>query len=659
MLRLAVFVLASFVVLVAPTSARAQTIEHLTVVLTLEDDDTLLVEERFELGGELDKPFERTILRQDAPGPVPRRQWITDLRVTGVDVRSSTYDALDRTSVVVERPARDITLRYRVHRIVPASGHFEMTTLDTGKLQLDRLTVRFVPPDGVTEKDVSWGISVLGDDGGDGLFEEIDRAPLEHTLDVGASDVSIAYDIRVPADAVERPRLVAQLKEMVQQAGMLPYLVAALIALALLLRLLPIGFAITFTRLWHVVVLVPIVLLTAPDVIFFLRRGPLDEALVGLGIGLACLALIGGYGWLQDRGLRRARREAFFIELALPVVLTFAFPVWNNPAATPFLPLLGLPVAIYWLRDDIALAFGAASHRIVEHVVTEGRITLDALAAHFGLSRRRLERVLRQQPDLPLVTDYAKGMVYSEQAAAELAELSVCANCGGATEVAGMNLVACPYCHSEYANAASRATERPVPVIVEAFARIAEVLAAVFAFWGVAFGLAFAGLEGGFGAVVLVPLVLCGALALGAYSWATSLRAGTGYFVLVALLLLTGPFVVPLFAFRPLGRRRVKLHFGRADVTSLKAELDQRGEMTIAVLAQHFETSLAEATELGRFLCATKSIDAVYDRPRGRLVSRSHYAAIEHHGACRECGGTMGVVAGVVRCHYCRTAVAA
>ncbi|MBW2455145.1 MAG: hypothetical protein JRI68_11575, partial [Deltaproteobacteria bacterium] len=518
MLRSTLIVLATLVVLLLPETAQAQTIEHLTVVLTLEEDDTLLVEEQYELSGKLEKPFERTILREVAPGFMPRRQWITDLKVSGKGVKRSSHDGIDRSRVVVKKASGDFTLRYRLHRVVPSDGRFDLPLLDLGDLRVERLTSQLVLPPGVEGKDVTWEISVLGDtEDGEGFFEYAENAPLEHTMEVGATRVSPSYDLVVPSDAVKRPSLGAQLKETVSQAGFLPYLAAAFLLLSLVLRFLPIGFVIGFTRLWHLVAVVPVVLVPAPDVIYFLRNGPLEEALINLGVSLSYVGLVAGYIWLQDRGLRQARREAFHIELALPIVLSMAFPVWNDPAAAIFLPALGLPVAIYWLRDDMTMAFGAASHRIVEHVVTEGRTTLDALAKQFRIGRTRLERVLKQQPDLPLVVDYGQGTVYSQQAAAQLAEIAVCANCGGATEISGMDVVACPYCGTEYAKAADHATERPVPIIVEAFARIAEVFAVVLGFWGIAFALAFAGFEGGFGAVVVLPLVLFGGMGYGAF----------------------------------------------------------------------------------------------------------------------------------------------
>lgn len=660
MLRLALIVLASLVVLLIPARAKAQTIEHLTVVLTLEEDDTLLVEERYELSGKLERPLERTLLRESAPGLMPRRQWITDLKVSGKGVERSSHDAIDRSQVVVEKAAGNFTLRYRLHRVVPADGRFDLSLLDVGDLRVERVTSKLVLPTGVDSQEVTWEVSILGDTEDGQLFHEsVEKAPLEQSIEVGATKVSPSYDLVVPPDAVKRPSLGEQLKETVSQAGLLPYLAAGFLLLSLVLRFLPIGFVIGFTRLWHLIVVVPVVLMPAPDVIYWLRHGPLDSALATLGLTLGYLGLLAGYIWLQDRGLRQARPEAFHIELALPVVISFAFPVWVNPAAVIFLPALGLPVAIYWLRDDLAMAFGAASHRIVEHVVTEGRTTLDALAKQFRIGRTRLERVLKQQPDLPLVVDYGQGTVYSQQAAAQLAELAVCANCGGATEISGMDMVACPYCGNEYAKAAAHATERPVPVIVEAFARIAVVLAVVLAFWGGAFALAFAGFEGGFGAVVLLPLVLLGGMAYGAFLLAKAWRDGKAYPLLVILLLLSGPFILPLLAFRPLSRRRVKLHFGSADTADLKKVLEERGELPLSEVATQWETSLAEATELVRFLCASGALEAVYDRPGSRLVHKRHYASIEHQGACSECGGTLGVSGGKVICHYCRAPAAA
>ncbi|RLB45635.1 MAG: hypothetical protein DRI90_28250, partial [Deltaproteobacteria bacterium] len=163
MLRHILMALTGLLVFLAPAVARAQTIEHLKIVLTLEENDTLLVKESYQLSGKLKKTFERTILRESAPGLAPRRQWIAGLKVKGDDARSSRHHALDRTRVQVAKGTGDFTLRYRLHRVVPSSGRFDLYTLDMGKLLVKRLTVQFVPPDGVDQADVSWEVTVFGD----------------------------------------------------------------------------------------------------------------------------------------------------------------------------------------------------------------------------------------------------------------------------------------------------------------------------------------------------------------------------------------------------------------------------------------------------------------------------------------------------------------
>lgn len=480
-----------------------------------------------------------------------------------------------------------------------------------------------------------------------------------------AANEDLVLRVAFPADGLRIQR--DYLSEVYRQAR-LPLLFAVLLLLlALPLRTLSPRAVVAFTRGWNALCAAVVVYSMLPSVVYWIaedhyRGGDASNTIVSLVGDAGVLGFVLLYVWRQDKALARGERAAYFTQFALPVFLAFPAPLYDIQPAYLLFWLMGLPLPLYWLRRRIAFHFGADTGVIVEHVNGRGQLSVVELANAVGVPRAQLTRILRRSPELPVVTDFEHDTVYSAEIAALRAQFSVCPNCGGGTETKGMSVLRCGYCKRELASGQQATIARPVPVIVDALARLIESVGyGVIAFAGVlavAFALSAALDRDAEALIVLViPLVL----ALGGWWIATNgkrLRDGQRYWLVVLGLTLSSPLVVPLLALGRLRRPLVKLHFGRYPLERLASELQQRGELDFGRVAEVLGCGQGEGIALARYLCAHDLLAGVYDRVGFRVVARDRYRDLASASSCLACGGLVGIVDGAARCHHCGTAVA-
>ncbi len=386
------------------------------------------------------------------------------------------------------------------------------------------------------------------------------------------------------------------------------------------------------------------------------RPGEFDNVITEQVMFAGFIVILVGMAAAQHRALRAGKRSAYFSQFALPVALALPMPMYPTNPMLAFLPVLGLPMLIYWYRPSIALHFGAGMHRLLEHVNTEGEVGFSGLAAKLGIPETQLARLLADRPGLPVVVDFGSRMVYSPAAAAIRRDFLICSTCGAGTEIKGQELAACGHCGREYAASRKAKPQNPTPVFVDAIASVVHMFGMFFIAWAVllAVGFSLLGLIGGGGLVIAVVagvvIAIPGVVLVGTSG---DFRKGTPSTVVTVALLLTSPLVFPLLAYLRLKRRRIQLFFGEYKPVDIAKQLGAKGELSLDELAALLETNVEEAAEVARYLAGNDLVDGVFDRHGMRLVARAAYRTMAQEGSCNNCGGVLGVIAGQAACHYC------
>lgn len=479
-------------------------------------------------------------------------------------------------------------------------------------------------------------------------------------------DDRLEWRLELPRSALSAaPLQPSYARELLHSAPLALILAAAALLAVPLLLFVPAAWLVAFVRAWNAVCVVALGWAVWPSVRYWIyegryRGGDAANAVTSIVADVALIALVAAFVAIQDRSLARGRREAFYAQLALPVMLALVTPMAAVNPAYLLAPLPAIPILLCWVRRQVAFHFGVGSYLIVERIAAAGEVDLGALADELRLPRRRLEAILRSTPDLPVVVDFASGRALSSEVAAMRETLQICANCGGATETKGQALLACGYCDREYASSRKAQPSRPVPLLVAALARVLESFAIGLALFAALLALAFillSILEGDASGLVtlVVPGVLAG-VAYGLYRQGARVREGKRYNLLRILLILSAPLIVPLVALIRLRSKLVQLHFGRYPHAQLEKVLGERGQLTFAELAELMQCTESEAIEMARYLCGHQIIPGVFDRVGRRLVHRSRYGTLAAAGACKQCGGILGVIEGRVACHYCGAA---
>jgi hypothetical protein len=95
--------------------------------------------------------------------------------------------------------------------------------------------------------------------------------------------------------------------------------------------------------------------------------------------------------------------------------------------------------------------FAAQEEALVRWVYERGRMAIYDLARQLGMSEARLRELLYaalSHGRFAGYVDWRRGIVFSIDAR-RLREGRVCPNCGGAMDLAGSGVIACPYCETE------------------------------------------------------------------------------------------------------------------------------------------------------------------------------------------------------------------
>jgi hypothetical protein len=326
--------------------------------------------------------------------------------------------------------------------------------------------------------------------------------------------------------------------------------------------------------------------------------------------------------------------------------------------------LSGFAMLTYWYRTQLMVALGAGLHRVVEYVVTEGQVSMDALGAHFRVTPTVMARVLRSAPELPIVPDYDAGQVYSMASDRLREEYRICRYCGGGVTSLSMERADCIYCGRQYADGTEIEPLPPsAPVIVQSFSAAAKGIAIGLCLHGVGFVLTslvasffFGGIGRAFDGFLVFALI---AIALGALWYDRSekfIDSPKALILPCVLLVFLGVIgIAPaalVFWWWYRRSSRVRIHYGE-DSKGLAAELTRRGELGLMEAANLLGCKYEDAVSLIRHLCATAKLDAVYDRLGQRIIARERWAAVSDGNACQSCGGLLGIIGGVLRCHHC------
>lgn len=660
--------------LVALVAAPARAVEgDYTVHVTIGRDGALRVMEDAELPGDAVAPLTRILFTPAAPGAFPLHQRIEDVAITDgggapLPWRSWTY-ARDRLQVAVDALPADGRLRvgYTLRHAVDRSSDGDMApvnvTLYGWQPTITRLIVEVTPPAGVAAEPGQWSVVGWGDAS---PAESLTDGALRRTLTEDLTEPSVESVIRLPPGTIEPLGAPGYWAELLRQAGLLLWLLAAGLLAAAVLRFLPPVATIGFARAWHGVLLVFPAVCFGQLVAYWLAAHRYTARDDWWGNGAAeivgAISLIGFlavFAFLQQRSIAARDREGYLLELAWPVVLLVVAPFGSDDPRLLLLPLLALPIPLFWYRRRLALHFGVGTHVIAEVVAAAGEATSTSVAQRLGITRDRLLRVLRRQPELPVVMDAERDVLMTLDVAALRRDVAVCGSCGGVMVTSDMARLACAFCGRDVTSAARPTPRRPVPVIVEALARVATMGGIAIVFWGAMFWVAVLAIEA-FGGELLTGLAVGGVLfgvaallGLRVRKLGRELRAGERGGVASAAMLVMSPLVVPFLAWRRLRSPQVRLHFGELPIASLEAELRQRGELPLTDLAAFLGCSLAEASAEAAYLTASNSVDAVYDRAGARLVSRALYRSLAREGACRSCGGLLSTAGGALACAFC------
>jgi len=657
----------------ACSSAKGPGSAAISITATVDDSGVVKVAETFVISSESPgalPPLSRRFWVN--PATFPLRQQVVNLRVHDGDGNALRYrrraygdwinvDLLD----IPHKAVATVVLEYEIKRGLVLSG-------DTARLKW-ALVGMF------------WNIPVTSLELAVSLPAETDPAKVSHTTELDyeqykgpkptirdgvfrwkmtkliGRDKTLEWTLTFPRGNISAPGGYGA--DLVASAGIVFWGLIVLIVFALVLLFLPARLAIAVTPVFNATTVATGLFALGENARYWLfearyrGKGELDNVLVEQVMFIGFVVILVGIAVAQHRALRAGKRSAYFSQLALPVALALPLPMFSTNPMLLFTPLLGLPVLIFWRRREIALHFGAGMHRLLEHVTTEGQVAFSALAGKLELGEKQLARLLNERPGLPIVVDFDSRVVYSPAAAALRRDFLICSTCGAGTEVKGMDMAACAHCGREYAASRKAKPTKPIPVVVDGIAAVLHMFGSFFVVWGGLLLGAFLLLSLFDGADGIVIAIVAGVVVAGPgvalIGQSHDMRDGKRSGLVSFALLVTAPLVIPWLAYRALDKKRVQLFFGTYDPKTVGKEIKAKGELSLAALAEMLETDVAEAAEVARYLAGNGIVDAVFDRDGNRLVSRKAYRDLAAEGACKNCGGVLGVIGGRAACHHC------
>lgn len=289
-----------------------------------------------------------------------------------------------------------------------------------------------------------------------------------------APERALSWSLTFPRMGIAAPTLRQRIEQVWRRAGFLfMWLLGLLAAVPFLMFARP-RVAVGFTRVWNLLAIGVAAYAIGKHSLYWLHegtyRGVWADALLTVA---ADLGLIGGllaYLIVQERWLRDGVRAAYVTQFALPVILAIPVPMYTTNLTLLFLPLLGLPVAVYWFRRDIALHFGVGTRPLVETVSARGTLDVDVLKTALNdageLSLDELARLLDAPFEeaaevarhvsasgaIDAVYDRAGARLVQRALYRDMAKDGSCDACGGLVGVVD-GQVTCPFCGQVAANA--------------------------------------------------------------------------------------------------------------------------------------------------------------------------------------------------------------
>lgn len=653
---------------------RGQGSSSISVTATVTPQGTIQVSERItvrrDAHGAL-SPLSRRFWVE--PAAFPLRQQVSHVRVhdasgTPLRYRRRAYADwinIDLVDIPKANPAT-LVLDYTIERGMTFRGDTAVWRWDwlglMWNVSVDRVDVAVSLPPAVQADQVALHAQLDYSDYAGSKLALADGVYRWHTTKPIAPNRRLVWELRFPRGDIAAPTGYGS--DLVNAAGVVLWVLALLVVMALVLLFVPARIAIAATPVFTAVGVATALMVLGKNALYWFhealyRPGELDNIATEQVGFVGFVVILVGFAVVQAYHLRRGRKHAYYAQLALPIALFMPAPMYSTNPQLLFCWLLGLPLVIYWLRPAIRLHFGVGLHRLLEHVTTEGEVSFDALAAVLQISAAQLARILERRPGLPVVVDFDRRRAFSPSVAALQADVMICATCGAATETRGMDMVSCGHCQREYAASRKAKPRNPVPVFVEAMAAVVDMFGAFFVAWGALLLVTFSVLalfDGDL--VVSIVLALIFALpALPLFKISRSLRTGKSTVGFTIVCLLTAPAIVPLFALVRMRRNRIRLFFGSYPPELIGKKVAAAGELSLDELAAVLQTTVEEAAEVARYLAGNDLIDAVFDRHGRRLVARAAYRDLAGEGACGNCGGVLGVIDGRAACHFCGTPV--
>lgn len=116
------------------------------------------------------------------------------------------------------------------------------------------------------------------------------------------------------------------------------------------------------------------------------------------------------------------------------------------------LPLIAVGIFLFvkGTRETADMAEVAREKRLLNMVMTQGRVSLNEAAVDLGVTRNVIKKYVYDLVGKGVFTgyvDWQDGILISQQASQMPRDK--CPNCGGQLELAGKGIVQCPYCGTE------------------------------------------------------------------------------------------------------------------------------------------------------------------------------------------------------------------
>ncbi|MBU1244233.1 hypothetical protein KKD52_00170 [Myxococcota bacterium] len=660
--------LLTFLILAACSSPARQTAGdtgRLDVTIELDSDGSARITEHLKLSAK--KPGAARLTRNIHVQPISflavqevRDLTLVDAQGRRVPLRTRAYGEWVNADFGNLGADADLTLRYSVYPFFPDRGSFRWVAVGLfWHLTLTETTIRLI--DGSKSGYSNLAAKVNFSDCETCRFKPADDG---FTLTAG-SPIPAGSTLELTGKRDRPAPEVDTLLPMVRQNW--PYLAWFTLMLAGSLMALFLGARgrNRTIRVLNWALLIPISLVLFHATRYWLhelpvRPGELDSMIGEFLWNPAVLALVAAFIGYQNRSLARWEKKSWFLQHGVFLVSLAVLPVPTS--GVWFVPLGALVPLLFWSRKSTATWFGAGLFEVAEHVRSVGETTLNEASARFRIPPAHLAFLLSRERHAALVFDPKAEKLISAENARLLQNVQVCPHCGGADLVTrGAGHAACGFCGREYVSSFAQATaERPVPVLIEAVASFFGFLAGVLGALGLLVGTVFfvIGVTAGEGPAEASVLALFTMAVFALLTWRTAvfsrdLREGVGLGKLKFWMVLGIPAVVPLMVLLKLSSRRIQLHFGRLEPGELETEL-RKGPMDLPALARWLKTDAADAADAAAYLCGNHLIDAIYDRRQARVAHLDLYRSLATRDVCcLRCGGTLGILDGVVRCQFC------